>query len=159
MLLDGGVHRCEAMIRLLSLTVVCCALLRLLQADPSFALEAGGAASVTVWTAIIPKAFPRYVYTWRMNDDGTYREDGRDAVKGTPIQPTLSGRWSRDGPRMLLRQDNLPYVFDGVVLGDLYTGTLTLNGRPVSPFCAAKGEQAPQSCNPQPGVAMAARAR
>jgi hypothetical protein len=159
MLLDGGVHRFEAMTRPLSVFVVCCALLQLLQTDPSFALEVGEAQSITVWTAVIPDAFPRYVYTWRMKADGTYREDGRDAATGTPIQPVLSGHWSREGPRMVLRQDNLPYVFDGVVLGNLYTGTLTLNGRAVSPFCAAKGEQAPQSCTPQPGVAMAAGAR
>jgi hypothetical protein len=89
-----------------------------------------------------------------MNRDGTYREDGRDASKGTPIQPTLSGRWSHEGPRMVLRQDSLPYVFDGVVLGNLYTGMLTLNGSPVSGFCAAKGDQPPQLCNPKPGVAM-----
>ena len=41
-----------------------------------------------------------------------------------PIQRTLSGRWSRDGSRMQLKQDDQPFVFDGVVLGGLYTGTL-----------------------------------
>ena len=122
-------------------------------AEPSLA-RAGEATSITVWTAIIPDAFPRYVYTWRMNGDGTYREDGRDAATGTPIQSALSGRWNSEGPRMVLRQQDLPYVFDGVVLGGLYTGTLYFSSRPVSRFCAAKGDKAPNRCDPTPGVAM-----
>ena len=68
--------------------------------------------------------FPRFVYTWRMKDDGSYCEDGRDEMSLKPIQRTLSGRWSRDGSRMQLKQDDRPFVFDGVVLGGLYTGTL-----------------------------------
>ena len=59
-----------------------------------------------------------------MKDDGSYCEDGRDEANGKPIQPTLNGRWSRDEARMLLKQDDQPFVFDGVVLGGLYTGTL-----------------------------------
>ena len=112
-----------------------------------------------MWTAIIPDAFPSYVYTWRMKSDGTYREDGRDAATGTPIQSTLSGRWNSEGPRMVLRQQDLPYVFDGVVLGSLYTGTLYLNGRPVSRFCAAKGDEAPKRCDAGQGVASAEAVR
>lgn len=123
-------------------------------AEPSLAREASEATSVTVWTAIIPDAFPRYVYTWRMKGDGTYREDGRDAATGKPIQSTLSGRWNSEGPRMVLRQQDLPYVFDGVVLGGLYTGILYFSGRPVSRFCAAQGDEAPKRCDPAPGVAM-----
>jgi hypothetical protein len=125
------------------------------QAQPSPAREAGEAASITVWTAIIPDAFPGDVYTWRMKSDGTYREDGRNAATGTPIQSTLSGRWNNEGPRMVLRQQDQPFVFDGVVLGSLYTGTLYFNGRPVSRFCAAKGDEAPKRCDTQPGVASA----
>ena len=98
-----------------------------------------------VWTAVIPDAFPNYVYTWHMKGDGSYREDGRDAARGNPIQPTISGRWTRGGPHMVLRQDDQPYVFDGVVLGNLYAGTLYFGGNASSPFCAARGELAPDS--------------
>jgi hypothetical protein len=118
-----------------------------------FARE-GNDGAITVWTAIIPDGFPGFVYTWHMKDDGTYREDGSDEARGLPIQPTLSGRWSRDGARMLLKQDDQPFLFDGVVLGGLYTGTLYFHGRPYSRFCAAKGEAAPKHCDPSPGVAM-----
>jgi hypothetical protein len=121
--------------------------------DPCLARDTGEAASITVWTAIIPDAFPRYVYTWRMKNDGSYREDGRDAATGAPIQSTLSGRWNSEGPRMVLRQQDQPFVFDGVVLGSLYTGTLYFNGRSVSRFCAAKGDAAPKRCGAAEGVA------
>jgi hypothetical protein len=67
---------------------------------------------------------------------------------------SLSVRWSREGSRMLLKQDDQPFVFDGVVLGDLYTGTLYFHGRAYSRFCAAKGETAPKRCNTSPDVAM-----
>jgi len=113
-----------------------------------------GRAANAVWTAIIPDAFPNYVYTWRMSDDGRYREDGRDDLTGTPIQPTLSGRWSREGPHMELRQDGLPYLFDGMVIGNLYGGTLYLNGVARSRFCAARGETPPERCTSAPSVAM-----
>ena len=136
------------------LFAVLCVVALCWRAVPCFAGETSETASITVWTAIIPDAFPGYVYTWRMKSDGTYREDGRDAASGTPIQSTLSGRWNGEGPRLVLRQQDLPYVFDGVVLGSLYTGTLYFNGRPVSRFCAAKGDEAPKRCDAQPGVAM-----
>ena len=55
---------------------------------------------------------------------------------------------------MVLRQQDQPFVFDGVVLGSLYAGTLYFNGRAVSRFCAAKGDEAPKRCDAQPGVAM-----
>lgn len=133
--------------------VVCCVLLC---AGPAISQETKNRPDSVVWTAIIPDAFPRYVYTWRINSDGTYREDGRDASDGKVIQDTLSGRWSVEGARMVVRQKGLPYVFDGVALGGLYTGTLYHDGRPVSRFCAAKGEAAPKRCSEGPGVATAA---
>lgn len=119
-------------------------------------LSRNAAADVddVVWTAIIPDAFPRYVYTWRMSPDGGYREDGRDAASGKPIQATLSGHWNLDGARMILRQEGYPFVFDGVVVGNTYAGTLYLNGRSVSHFCAAKGETPPERCGRGAGVAM-----
>ncbi len=133
--------------------LVWCALLAGLPARSSLASETV-ASPAAVWTAIIPDGFPGFIYTWRMKDDGTYREDGRDEARGLPIQPTLSGRWSRDGAQMLLKQDDQPFVFDGVVLGNLYTGTLYFHGRTYSGFCAARGEAAPKRCDAAPGVAM-----
>jgi hypothetical protein len=102
--------------------------------------------TIVVWTATIPDGFPQNVYTWRLRPDGTYEEDGRDALTGKPIQTTLFGRWTVEGARMILRQDDIPYVFDGVVVGDRYSGTLYLRGRKVSRFCAAKGEAMPPPC-------------
>ena len=141
------------MLRKLVPILIWCALLSAVGARPSLALE-GSMSATTVWTAIIPDGFPGFVYTWRMTDDGSYREDGRDEAKGTSIQPTLSGHWSRDGSRMLLKQDDQPFVFDGVVLGGLYTGTLYFHGRATSRFCAARGDAAPKRCEISPGVAM-----
>jgi hypothetical protein len=146
-----------AMMRRLVLILVSCVLLSDIGAQPSLALETGTSAAA-VWSAIIPDGFPGFVYTWQMKDDGSYREDGRDGASGKPIQPTLSGRWSRDGSRMLLKQEGQPFVFDGVVLGGLYTGTLYLHGRAYSRFCAQTGDVAPKRCDTAPGVAMRPRA-
>lgn len=130
-----------------------CLLLCGLQAASGLSLAAAAASDGAVWTAIIPDAFPGYVYTWRMEAGGSYREDGRDAARGQPIQQTLSGHWARDGAHMILRQDGLPYVFDGVVAGDSYAGTLYLGGRAVSRFCAARGDEAPGRCDKPANVA------
>ena len=144
------------MIRTLSLIAVVGALLSNLPAQACLARETDATASDAVWTAIIPDGFPGFVYTWRMKLDGTYREDGRDAANGTPIQPTLSGRWRREGAHMVLTQTDQPFVFDGLVLGGLYSGTLYFNGRTYSRFCAAKGDQAPTHCDTAQGVAAIA---
>jgi hypothetical protein len=95
------------------------ALLWCLQVDAGLSRDAGAGTDGAVWTAIIPDAFPRHVYTWRMTPDGGYREDGRDATTGRPIQATLSGHWNLDGAQMILRQDGYPFVFDGVVVGSI----------------------------------------
>ncbi|WP_027581459.1 hypothetical protein [Bradyrhizobium sp. Ai1a-2] len=134
-----------------------CALLWCLQANPILARDAAADADGIVWTAIIPDGFPRYIYTWRMSPDGSYREDGRDATNGKAIQATLSGYWRRDGARMILRQDGYPFVFDGVVVGTSYAGTLYLNGRSFSRFCANRGETPPERCGSEAGVAMMQR--
>jgi hypothetical protein len=118
------------------------------------ALKAYDGETGAVWTAIIPDAFPNYIYTWHMKGDGSYREDGRAAANGRPIQPTLSGRWNREGARMVLRQDDQPFVFDGMVLGNLYAGTLYFSGNSRSRFCAARGETPPDHCAAAPSVAM-----
>jgi hypothetical protein len=54
--------------------------------------------------------------------------------------------WTVDGTRMILRQDGIRYAFDGVVVGDRYSGTLYLGEQRVSRFCAVKGETVPQHC-------------
>src|SRR6185437_11527849 len=76
---------------------------------------------------VIPEAFPGIVYTWRLNPDGSYAEDGRYA-NGAPAQPTMSGHWSRQGGHMTLRQNNFGYVFDGDVSGRRYQGVLFQDG-------------------------------
>ena len=131
------------------------ALLWSFQATPCVSLESAEGADGVVWTAIIPDAFQRNVYTWRMISDGTYREDGRDVLNGAAIQETLSGRWTMEGARMILRQEGQPFAFDGVVTGGIYSGTLYFNGRAISGFCAAKGEKAPDACSTGAKVAMA----
>jgi hypothetical protein len=145
------------MVRRLALFAVWLALLCCFHERPCFALEGAEEPDGVVWTAIIPDAFPRYVYTWRLRSDGTYREDGRDAVKGTAIQETLSGRWTTDGARMILRQQGQTFVFDGVVLGGIYAGTLYFNGRVVSRFCAARGETPPDQCSTGPVATTGSR--
>jgi len=130
--------------RRLFLFMMLCPLL-LSPAEGGRAEQADDGEAGAVWTAIIPDAFPNNVYVWHMKGDGSYREDGRDAARGNPIQPTLSGRWTRDGAHMVLRQDDQPYVFDGVVLGNLYAGTLYFGGNARSRFCAARGTVPPDS--------------
>lgn len=146
----------SSFVKRLILCVGLCGVLCNVPATSMLAREANEAQPGVVWTAIIPDAFPGDVFTWHIRPDGSYREDGRDASSGLPIQPTLSGRWSREGARLTLRQDDLPYVFDGVVLGNLYGGTLYFGGRFSSRFCAAKGEVPPTRCDPGAGVAILA---
>jgi hypothetical protein len=112
-----------------------------------------------VWTALIPDAFACYVCTWQLNADGSYAEEARDAVTGRPIQATLHGPWSRDGAlaHMILRHDRLPYLFDSLVVGNLDAGTMSLDGRFSSGFCAARREQLPEHCNPAAGIATTSR--
>jgi hypothetical protein len=109
-----------------------------------------------VWTVVIPESHPDYVYMWRLKTDDTYEEDGRDADTGTAIQPTLSGTWAADGARLTLRQNDIAFVFEGLIVGERYTGTLSLGGRDVSHFCAAKGTVAPERCDAKDVTASAA---
>jgi hypothetical protein len=139
------------MARRLSTLAIWYAILWGVCANASFSLGATEGTADVVWTVLIPDAFPRHIYTWHVR---SYREDGRDILSGNAIQATLAGRWSTEGLRLVLRQDGTPFVFDGVVLGDVYIGTLYFNGRAVSRFCAARGQQAPDSCNTAPKVAM-----
>lgn len=107
---------------------------------------------VVTWTVVIPEGFPGDVFTWRIAPDGTYAEDGRNAATGAPIQQTLSGRWSAEGARMILRQTGLPYVFDGLVRGDRYAGVLMWGRERVSRFCAARGTKPPPCPRSEVGV-------
>lgn len=99
------------------------------------------------WTLIIPDAFAGIVYSWRINADGTYQEEGWDRETGRPIQTTLSGRWSADGKKIKLAQEGIPYMFEGSRTGRSIAGTLYLNGKNVSRFCALKGETPPDRCD------------
>ena len=141
------------MIRVLLVVIFCDTVFSGMRTEAAFTGEVSDVQADTVWTVLIPDAFPHFVYTWHFNADGSYAEDGRDAVTGRPIQSTLQGHWSRDGAHMILRQDGLPYVFDGVVVGNLYSGTMSFNDRSSSRFCAAKGKQPPDYCNPPQGIA------
>jgi hypothetical protein len=151
------IHRCNTLVRVLFIVIFYAAVLGVLRADAAFAPPMSDVQAGTVWTVLIPDTFPGYVYTWHQSADGSYAEDGRDALTGRPIQSTLHGHWSREGAHMILRQDDLPYVFDGLVLGNLYAGTMSFDGRSSSRFCAARGEQPPERCNPAPGIATTDR--
>ena len=109
-----------------------------------FASPALGADAI--WTAVITRGFPDDVFTWHLQADGSYREDGRDA-KGASIQPTLSGHWTVSSHRMVLRQEGIAYVFDGEIAGADYRGVLYFNGAPVARFCALKGDKPPPDCD------------
>jgi hypothetical protein len=99
-----------------------------------------------IWTVLIPDAFPRFIFTWRIAADGSYAEDGRNSATDRPIQPTFHGRWTLEDERLVLRQTEYNYVFEGTLSGTSYAGNLYLEGVLVSRFCAAKGEAAPKRC-------------
>src|SRR5258708_5712780 len=98
---------------------------------PAAAAEGGVAGS---WTVLIPDAFPNFMFTWRIAADGNYDEDGRDSVTGRPIQQTFHGRWTLEGERLVLRQTEYNYVFDGTLSGTSYAGNLYFEARLVSRF-------------------------
>jgi len=128
-----------------SLLALCLAVAGAVQSP---AAEAGPqSAAFVAWTAIIPDGFPRNIYSWRLKPDGSYEEDGRSALTGSPIQETLFGRWAVQGSRMVLRQTGIRFVFDGTVSGNTYTGALYLDGEWFSRFCAEKGEEVPRHCD------------
>jgi hypothetical protein len=72
------------------------------------------------WTLIIPEAFAGIVFSWRINADGN---------------------------KMKLSQEGIPYAFEGARTGPSLTGTLYLNGKSVSRFCALKGDTPPDRCD------------
>jgi hypothetical protein len=132
------------LVRSVHLFALLCALVLL----PAQAADKAAADDLAgVWTLIIPEAFPGFVYAWQINADGTYQEDGWDRETGNPIQETLSGRWSADGKTIKLSQEGIPYVFEGSRTGRSVAGTLFLNGKNISRFCAAKGDTPPERCD------------
>ncbi len=74
---NAGIDTGQMMVGRFFLFAAWCALLWCLQVNPGLSRDAAVEADDSVWTAIIPDAFPHYVYTWRMSPDGSYREDGR----------------------------------------------------------------------------------
>jgi hypothetical protein len=87
------------------------------------------ASPVGTWTIVIPVGFANNIFTWRVKADGTYEEDARDVKTGESVQPTFTGRWSVKDGRLTLAQNEYAYVFDGLLIGDSYSGMLTLAGR------------------------------
>jgi hypothetical protein len=109
---------------------------------PALAQQAG-----ETWTAVIDRGmFSGDFYTWRLKKDGAYEEDGRDIRTGASIQQMVTGTWSAKGQRLVLRQDSLGFVFDGVVNGSQYSGTFYQDDTPLAKFCAWKGKQIPTGC-------------
>jgi hypothetical protein len=132
------------LIRTAQLLALLCAIILL----PAQAADKASEGDVTgTWTLIIPDAFAGIVYSWRINADGTYQEEGWDRETGNPIQPTLSGRWSADANKMKLTQEGIPYVFEGTLTGRSLAGTLYRSGKNISRFCALKGETPPDRCD------------
>jgi len=127
-----------------TLLALLCAVLLL----PAHAGDKAAADDATgTWTLIIPEAFAGIVFSWHINADGTYQEEGWDKETGNPIQSTLSGRWTGEGNKMKLSQEGIPFVFEGTRTGPSLTGTLYLSGKNVSRFCALKGETPPDRCD------------
>lgn len=108
---------------------------------------AAGQPRAEVWTAIIHDAFGNIVYTWRLKANGTYEEDGVYIDTKEAAQATLTGRWTRERRRMVLKQDSFGFLFDGTVDGEQYYGTLFQYDQKVSNFCAWKGTEVPVGCD------------
>jgi hypothetical protein len=107
------------------------------------------------WRVLIPQAFPGFIFTWEIIADGNYEEEGRDTATERPIQPTFHGRWTLEGERLILRQTEYNYVFDGTLSETSYAGDLSFEGQVVSRFCAIKGETAPKRCSNAPLISDA----
>ena len=65
--------------RLIAFLMLCALLCSPAQGGRTEQADDGEAGAV--WTAIIPDAFPNYIYTWHIKGDGSYRE-GRKSVLG-----------------------------------------------------------------------------
>jgi hypothetical protein len=113
---------------------------------------AQGSSAAQVWTVAISAPFEGMSFTWRLKPDGTYEEDGVYLDSGDASQVTKTGTWSRSRGRMVLKQDDFGFVFDGAASAETYSGTLFQYGQPVSRFCAWKGTEIPAGCDDDAAV-------
>jgi len=97
------------------------------------------------WTVTIPQAFPLHVFNWIIAPDGTYQEDGRNAMNGR--RTLVAGRWTVEGVHVVLRQSNEDFVFDGTVSGGCFIGRLFHNGKNISSFTARKSGATVRNCD------------
>ncbi|MEQ9316872.1 MAG: hypothetical protein RLN72_13540 [Henriciella sp.] len=108
--------------------------------------------SGTVWTGIIPDAFPDIEYQWTILADGTYEENGWRKSTGGAVQPTLTGIWSYEADLLFMMQDTDGFSFAGEIHGDFMSGNFFEDGSDAGIFCAFKGEVAPVTCQPAEAV-------
>ncbi len=97
------------------------------------------------WTVTIPQAFPLHVFSWIIATDGTYQEDGRNAMNGR--RTLVAGRWTVEGVHVVLRQSNEDFVFDGTVSGGCFIGRMFHNGKNISSFTARKSGATVRNCD------------
>lgn len=97
------------------------------------------------WTVTIPQAFPLHVFNWIVAPDGTYQEDGRNALNGR--RTLVAGNWTLQGVHVVMRQSNEDFVFDGTLAGGCYIGRLFHNGKNISSFTARKRGAAVRNCD------------
>ena len=97
------------------------------------------------WIVTIPQAFPLHVFDWIIAPDGTYQEDGRNAVNGR--RTLVAGRWTLEGVHAVMRQSNEDFVFDGTVSGGCFIGRLFHNGKNISSFTARKRGATVRNCD------------
>lgn len=97
------------------------------------------------WTVTIPQAFPLHVFNWIVAPDGTYQEDGRNALNGR--RTLVAGRWTQEGVHAVMRQSNEDFVFDGTISGGCFIGRLFHNGKNISSFTARKSGTIVRNCD------------
>lgn len=97
------------------------------------------------WIVTIPQAFPLHVFNWIIAPDGTYQEDGRNALNGR--RTLVAGRWTLEGVHAVMRQSNEDFVFDGTISGGCFIGRLFHNGKNISSFTARKSGTTVRNCD------------
>jgi hypothetical protein len=103
----------------------------------------------TLWTVVIPDGFLGTPMFGGSNLMGPTLKMAATMPRENQFNERCRGRWTIEGARMILRQDTLGFVFDGIIAGDQYSGTLYLGTRPHSRFSATKGDNSrPPPCKP-----------
>lgn len=129
--------------------LACLLAVSLLAASPGAAQVAAPPApalGVTgTWTVVIPQAFPLHVFTWQVADDGTYQEDGRNAINTRRTQ--VFGRWTLQGVHVVMTQNTEGFVFDGTVSGGCFIGRMMHDGKNISSFTARKRGSTVRNCD------------